>query len=141
LHAKANLLVSLVGLPFAHCIHASDTREAMITTRIAPQPVASERRRLEARRLVVELATRLRWPPVIVAVTIPPELVAMCRTVGEVIDPDGYYEVERGGGWLEVEGPELVVLCSDLAALADAQTTGDETAVWRALGRLSDPRR
>ena len=102
------------------------------------QPIASKRHRRAASRLVTELAARLRWPPMIVAVVIPPEIMATLRTAAARLDPSEWYEVELARGYWEVDGSELIALADALVSLADAQTAGDEPAARRALGRLCD---
>jgi hypothetical protein len=89
--------------------------------------------------MVTELAARMHAPggipppdPAPVVVAIPAGL----DQASEVIDPGAFYELELAGGYVEVDGSELVAMCGNLVALADAQRAGDAPTAELALGRL-----
>lgn len=99
-------------------------------------------RRKIIRRMVTELGRLMHAPegipapdPLPVAVGIP-ALLAMGK---EVIDPSEWYELELVGGYLEVDGVELVAMVDALVELADAQVAGDVSAANLALDRLQGP--
>jgi hypothetical protein len=99
-------------------------------------------RRKVIRGMVSELARLMHAPekvpapdPVPVAVGIPAGL----EQASEVIDPGAFYELEVDGGYIELDGVELVAMCRNLIELAEAQTAGDESAAERALSRLCGP--